>query len=37
VTREVIKAAVNKGWGEENASAFLKQLEEQADVVVKKS
>lgn len=35
-TREVIKAAVNKGWGEENASAFIKALEEQAGVVVKK-
>ncbi len=35
-TREVIKAAVNKGWGEENASAFIKQLEDQAGVVVKK-
>jgi 3-hydroxyisobutyrate dehydrogenase-like beta-hydroxyacid dehydrogenase len=35
-TREVIKAAVNKGWGEENASAFIKQLEDQAGVMVKK-
>jgi 3-hydroxyisobutyrate dehydrogenase-like beta-hydroxyacid dehydrogenase len=35
-TREVIKAAVNKGWGGENASAFIKQLEEQAGVQVKK-
>jgi 3-hydroxyisobutyrate dehydrogenase-like beta-hydroxyacid dehydrogenase len=35
-TREVIKAAMNKGWGEENASAFIKNLEEQAGVVVKK-
>ena len=35
-TREVIKAAVNKGWGEENASAFIKVLEEQAGVVVQK-
>jgi 3-hydroxyisobutyrate dehydrogenase-like beta-hydroxyacid dehydrogenase len=35
-TREVIKAAVNKGWGEENASAFIKQLESQAGVEVKK-
>ena len=35
-TREVIKAAVNKGWGEENASAFIKQLEAQAGVEVKK-
>jgi len=36
-TREVIKAAVNKGWGGENASAFIKQLEEQAGVVVQKA
>lgn len=35
-TREVIKAAMNKGWGEENASAFIKQLEAQAGVQVKK-
>jgi 3-hydroxyisobutyrate dehydrogenase-like beta-hydroxyacid dehydrogenase len=35
-TREVIKAAMNKGWGEENASAFIKQLEDQAGVVVEK-
>ncbi len=35
-TREVIKAAVNKGWGGENASAFIKQLEELAGVQVKK-
>ncbi len=35
-TREVIKAAINKGWGEENASAFIRNLEEQAGVVVKK-
>jgi 3-hydroxyisobutyrate dehydrogenase-like beta-hydroxyacid dehydrogenase len=34
-TREVIKAAVNKGWGEENASAFIKQLEDQAGVEVR--
>lgn len=33
-TREVIKAAVNKGWGEENASAFIRILEDQAGVVV---
>jgi hypothetical protein len=31
----VIKTAVNKGWGEENASAFIKQLEDQAGVEVK--
>ena len=35
-TREVIKAAINQGWGEENASAFIRNLEEQAGVVVKK-
>lgn len=35
-TREVIKAAINKGWGEENASAFIKVLEEQSGVVVTK-
>ncbi|MCO6449505.1 MAG: NAD(P)-dependent oxidoreductase [Caldilineales bacterium] len=35
-TREVIKAAVNQGWGEENASAFIKHLENQAGVIVKK-
>lgn len=35
VTREVIKAAVNKGWGEENASAFIRQLEDMAGVEVK--
>lgn len=36
-TREVIKAAVNQGWGGENASAFIKQLEGLAGVEVKKS
>jgi len=35
-TREVIKAAVNKGWGELNASAFIQSLEEMAGVQVKK-
>jgi 3-hydroxyisobutyrate dehydrogenase-like beta-hydroxyacid dehydrogenase len=35
-TREVIKGAINKGWGEENASAFIRNLEEQAGVVVQK-
>lgn len=35
-TREVIKAAINRGWGEENASAFIRVLEEQAGVVVTK-
>jgi 3-hydroxyisobutyrate dehydrogenase-like beta-hydroxyacid dehydrogenase len=34
--RENIKAAVNKGWGEENASAFIKNLEDQAGITVKK-
>jgi 3-hydroxyisobutyrate dehydrogenase-like beta-hydroxyacid dehydrogenase len=34
--RENIKAAVNKGWGEDNASALIRNLEEQAGVVVKK-
>jgi 3-hydroxyisobutyrate dehydrogenase-like beta-hydroxyacid dehydrogenase len=35
-TREVIKGAVNKGWGELNASAFIQNLEDQAGVQVKK-
>lgn len=35
-TREVIKAAVNQGWGGENASAFIKQLEALAGVTVQK-
>jgi 3-hydroxyisobutyrate dehydrogenase-like beta-hydroxyacid dehydrogenase len=34
-TREIIKTAVNKGWGEENASALIKVLEEMAGVEVK--
>jgi 3-hydroxyisobutyrate dehydrogenase-like beta-hydroxyacid dehydrogenase len=34
-TREVIKAAVNKGWGEENASAMIKIIEQMAGVEVK--
>lgn len=34
VIREMIKGAVNKGWGDENASAFIKNLEDQAGVVV---
>lgn len=34
--RENIKAAVNKGWGEENASAMIKNLEDQAGVEVRK-
>lgn len=33
--RENIKAAVNKGWGEENASAFIKELEERGQAEVK--
>lgn len=33
--RENIKIGVNKGWGEENASAFIKVLEEGAGVEVK--
>jgi len=33
--RETIKAAVNHGWGEENASALIKALERQAGVEVK--
>lgn len=32
--REVIKGAVNQGWGEENASALIKQLEEWGKTVV---
>ncbi len=35
-TREVIKTAINRGWGEENASAFIRVLEEMAGVEVKK-
>ncbi|MGE5140896.1 MAG: NAD(P)-dependent oxidoreductase [Rudaea sp.] len=33
--RENIKAAVNKGWGHLNASALIRNLEDQAGVVVK--
>jgi 3-hydroxyisobutyrate dehydrogenase-like beta-hydroxyacid dehydrogenase len=33
--RETIKGAVNRGWGEENASALVKMLELQGDVEVK--
>jgi 3-hydroxyisobutyrate dehydrogenase-like beta-hydroxyacid dehydrogenase len=32
--RETIKAAVNQGWGEENASALIKNLEQQAGVKI---
>jgi 3-hydroxyisobutyrate dehydrogenase-like beta-hydroxyacid dehydrogenase len=35
IIRENIKAAVNRGWGELNASAFIQNLEEQAGVQVK--
>jgi 3-hydroxyisobutyrate dehydrogenase-like beta-hydroxyacid dehydrogenase len=34
--RENIKAAVNKGWGDQNASAMIRNLEDQAGVIVKK-
>jgi 3-hydroxyisobutyrate dehydrogenase-like beta-hydroxyacid dehydrogenase len=34
-TREVIKTAVNKGWGNENASAMIKAIEQMAGVEVK--
>lgn len=34
--RENIKAAVNRGWGEQNASALIRNLEEQAGLIVKK-
>jgi 3-hydroxyisobutyrate dehydrogenase-like beta-hydroxyacid dehydrogenase len=34
--RENIKAAVNKGWGEQNASAMIRNLEDQAGVIVQK-
>ncbi len=33
--RENIKVGVNRGWGEENASAFIKVLEDGANVQVK--
>lgn len=33
--RETIKAAVNQGWGEENASALIKALEQQANTEVR--
>ena len=32
--REVIKAGVNKGWGNENASAFVKVIEQMAGVEI---
>jgi 3-hydroxyisobutyrate dehydrogenase-like beta-hydroxyacid dehydrogenase len=34
IVREMLKAAVNQGWGEENASALIKGLELQADTKV---
>jgi 3-hydroxyisobutyrate dehydrogenase-like beta-hydroxyacid dehydrogenase len=34
VIREVLKGAVNQGWGDENASALVKALEVQADTRV---
>jgi 3-hydroxyisobutyrate dehydrogenase-like beta-hydroxyacid dehydrogenase len=34
-TREVIKTAVNLGWGDENASAMIKVIEQMAGVEVK--
>ncbi len=36
VIRENIKAGVTQGWGEENASAFIKFLEQAAGVQVKR-
>ena len=35
--RETIKSAVNQGWGEENASAMIKALEQQGNVKVGRS
>jgi 3-hydroxyisobutyrate dehydrogenase-like beta-hydroxyacid dehydrogenase len=32
--RETIKSAINQGWGEENASAMIKALEQQGNVQV---
>jgi 3-hydroxyisobutyrate dehydrogenase-like beta-hydroxyacid dehydrogenase len=32
--RETVKAAVNQGWGEENASAMIKALELMAGAEV---
>lgn len=34
VIRETIKSAVNQGWGEENASAMIKALEQEGHVQV---
>lgn len=36
IIRENIKAGVNKGWGDENAPAFIKTLEEDAGVTVQR-
>ncbi len=33
-TRETIKAALNQGWGSENVSALIKELEHQAQATV---
>ena len=35
--RETIKSALNQGWGEENASAMIKALEQQGNVQVGQS
>ncbi|MBE9007030.1 NAD(P)-dependent oxidoreductase [Fortiea sp. LEGE XX443] len=35
MVRETIKTAVNQGWGEENATAFIKALELEAGAIVK--
>jgi 3-hydroxyisobutyrate dehydrogenase-like beta-hydroxyacid dehydrogenase len=32
--RETVKAALNQGWGKENASALVKELEQQGQVAV---
>lgn len=34
MVRENLKVAVNQGWGDENASALIKALEQQANVTV---
>ncbi len=34
VVRETIKAAVNQGWGKEDASALVKELENQAQTAI---
>jgi 3-hydroxyisobutyrate dehydrogenase-like beta-hydroxyacid dehydrogenase len=34
VIRETIKSAVNQGWGEQNASAMIKMLEQQGKVKI---